>query len=173
MRATCLWICQWSSPILLQTSFCLDPSSRNIGALIWLQRTVHLQCLQADEAGDRETIDDVLLTGHGLSLPPAGRPVSAVPWSTLSPPGASYTVGATGPLLIRARGQRRGSLLVHVHSPPPPLPVPLRPGPAALSEPRAATGTLHIQAPSSGSFDTKGTLTKSRSGEYQTKHTGL
>lgn len=99
--------------------------------------------------------------------------MSAVPWSALSPAGAPYTVSSAGPLLVGPRGQRRGPLLVHAHSPPPPLPVPLRPGPAALSEPRAAAGTLHGQAPSSGAFDTKGTLTKSWSGEYYTKHTGL
>lgn len=165
MWAACLWICQWASPILLQASFCLDPPSRHIRSLIWLQRTVHLQCLQAYEAGYRETIDDVFLTGHGLPLPPAGGPVSAVSRSSLSPPWAPSSVRAAGPLLIGPRGQRRGPLLVQVHSPPPPLSVPLRPGPAALSIPGAATGTLHNQAPSSGACDTKGTLTKFRFGK--------
>lgn len=166
MWATCFWICQWSTTILLQTSFCLDPPPRYIRTLIWLQRTVHLQCLQADEAGNREAIDDVFLTGHRLTLPPAGRPVSAVPWHALSPPRGPSTIGTTSPLLVGARGQRGGPLLVQLDSPPPPLPVPLRPGPAALSEPRAATGTLHSQAPSSAFFNTKGTFTKFQSGEY-------
>lgn len=148
MRATCLWISKWTSPILLEASFRFDSPSRNTGSLIGLQGTVHLQSLQANEAGNCETIYDVFLTRHGLSLPPTGWSVSAVSRSALSPPRAPCSVRATGPLLIGPRGQGRGPLLVQVHSPPP-LSVSLRPGPTALSEPGATAGTLHDQDPNS------------------------
>lgn len=85
---------------------------------------IHLQSLQADKARNSEAIDDVLLAGHRLSLPPARRLVSPDTGAAFSPPGTQHAVRPQS-LPIGAGGQGRGPLLRPVHSPPPPLPVAL------------------------------------------------
>lgn len=106
----------------------------------------HLQSLQADEARNSEAINDFFLAGHRLPLPPAWRPVSAKPWSALSPTGTQHAVGPTC-LPIGARGQGCGPLLGQIHSPPPPLPVALGTGSPALPESGVSARALHVQMP--------------------------
>jgi len=110
-----------------------------------MDKHTNLQGLQAYEAGDGESIDDILLARHRFSLPPTRRPVSGprVAGSAFSSIGTKQGV-SSAEFLVRGRGWRRGPVLREIRSPPPPLSVTLRAGAAALPEASASTGTIHV-----------------------------
>lgn len=97
-----------------------------------ISSAAHLQGLQADEAGDGEPIDDVLLPGRRPSLPPAGRPAPAAQRvgtviQTDSRPGS--VLGDCRPLGVGGRGRRPA---LRLGPPPQALPVALGAGAPAL-----------------------------------------
>lgn len=104
----------------------------------------YLQCFQANEACNCEAINDVFLTGHGLSLPTSRRPVPSESGPTFSPTRTQDTVGSAR-LPIWAWGQGCGSFSGYVHSSPAPFPVALRTGPSALPEPGGSARAFHVK----------------------------
>lgn len=119
-------------------------NERQLNWILAVKKQIYLQGFQANKARNSESINDVFLAGHRLSLPPSWRPLSSKTGPAFSTTGTQDTV-CPASLPIGAWGQGCGPLRGQVHSPPPPLPVALWTGPSALPESSASARALHLR----------------------------